>query len=98
MLKKLQRNCQMLFPVKFDDIDPEIIRAKLYKLYEEGIAREDIAQIILRLKSHFLDESLEVIVVLATDIFNTVKDQNTVDEFFRYKSHIYNAPLADLNA
>jgi hypothetical protein len=43
MLKKLQRNVQMLFPVKFDDIDPDVIRQKLYKLYEEGIAREDIA-------------------------------------------------------
>jgi hypothetical protein len=79
MLKKLQRNCQMLFPVKFKDIDPMVIREKLFKLYEEGIAREDIAQIELRLKSHFLDESLEVIVRLATDIFNTVKDQNTID-------------------
>ncbi len=69
----------MLFPVKFDDIDPLVIRAKLYKLYEEGIAREDIAQIELRLKSHFLDESLDVIVKLATDIFNKVKDQNVVD-------------------
>jgi hypothetical protein len=79
MLKKLQRNCQMLFPVKFKDIDPMVIREKLFKLYKEGIAREDIAQIELRLKSHFLDESLEVIVMLATDIFNTVKDQNTID-------------------
>jgi hypothetical protein len=79
MLKKLQRNVQMLFPVKFDDIDPDVIRQKLYKLYEEGIAREDIAQLQLRLKSHFLDESLEVIVKLATDVFNTIKDQNTID-------------------
>jgi hypothetical protein len=79
MLKKLQRNCQMLFPVKFSDIDPQVIRAKLFKLYEEGIAREDIAQIELRLKSHFLDEPLEVVVALATDMFNQVKDQNTID-------------------
>jgi hypothetical protein len=98
MLKKLQRNCQMLFPVKFADIDPDTIRTKLFKLYEEGIAREDIAQIVLRLKSHFLDESLEVIVTLASDIFKRVKDQNTIDEFFRYKSHIFNSPLAELNA
>jgi hypothetical protein len=33
----------MLFPVKFVDIDPDVIRGKLFKLYEEGIAREDIA-------------------------------------------------------
>lgn len=79
MLKKLQRNCQMLFPVKFSDIDPQVIRAKLFKLYEEGIAREDIAQIELRLKSHFLDEPLDVVVALATDMFNQVKDQNTID-------------------
>lgn len=98
MLKKLQRNCQMLLPVKFEDIDPEVIRTRLFKLYEEGIAREDIAQIVLRLKSHFLDESLEVIVTLASDIFKRVKDQNTIDEFFRYKSHIFNAPLGELNA
>lgn len=74
MLKKLQRNCQMLFPVRFEDIDPEVIRARLFKLYEEGVAREDIAQLQLRLKSHFLDEPLEVIVTLATDIFTRVKD------------------------
>lgn len=72
MLKKLQRNCQMLFPVRFADIDPEVIRAKLFKVYDEGIARQDIAQVTLRLKSHFLDESLEVVVALATDMFNTV--------------------------
>ena len=98
MLKKLQRNCQMLFPVKFADIDPEIIRAKLFKLYEEGIARQDIAQIELRLKSHFLDDSLEVIVNLATDMFLRVKDQNTIDDFFRYKSHIFNSRLSELTA
>ena len=79
MLKKLHRNCQMLFPVKFSEIDPNIIRQKLYKLYQEGVAREDIAKIELRLKGHFLDEPLEVIVRLATDIFNTVEDQNIID-------------------
>lgn len=42
MLKKLHRNVQMLFPVKFKDIDPMLIREKLFKLYDEGIAREDI--------------------------------------------------------
>jgi hypothetical protein len=82
MLKKLQRNTQMLFPVKFADIDPMIIREKLFKLYDEGIAREDIAQIELRLKGHFLDEPLEVIVKLATDMFNNIKDQNTIDVIF----------------
>ena len=46
----------------------------MFKLYEEGIAREDIAQLQLRLKSHFLDESLEVIVKLATDMFHNIKD------------------------
>lgn len=45
MLKKLFHNCQMLFPKKFSDIDPIIIREKLFKLYEEGVAREDIAQL-----------------------------------------------------
>jgi len=33
----------MLFPVRFDDIDPQIIREKLFKMYDEGMAREDIA-------------------------------------------------------
>ena len=69
----------MLFPVRFGDIDPPTIREKLFKLYQEGIAREDIAKIELRLKGHFLDEPLEVIVRLATDIFNNIEDQNTVD-------------------
>ena len=45
MLKKLYRNAQMLFPVKFSMIDPLTIRDKLFKLYDEGVAREDIAQL-----------------------------------------------------
>lgn len=63
----------MIFPVKFNLIDPFVIREKLFKLYDEGIAREDIAQLQLRIKSHFLDEPLDVVVRLATDIFNTVE-------------------------
>lgn len=51
-----------------------IIRDKLFKLYDEGIAREDIAQIELRLKGHFLDEPLADIVKLSTDIFNNIKE------------------------
>jgi hypothetical protein len=98
MLKKLQRNSQMLFPVKFDDIDPMTIRKKLFALYDEGVAREDIAELQLRLKGHFLDESLEDVVALATDIFTNVKDKNIIDCFFRYKSHIFNAPFEKLNA
>ena len=34
MLKKLYRNCQMIFPVKFNQIDPLVIREKLFKLYD----------------------------------------------------------------
>ncbi len=41
MLKKLQRNAQMIIPVRFADIDPLTIRTKLFKLYDEGIDRED---------------------------------------------------------
>ena len=62
----------MIFPVKFYQIDPLAIRESLFKLYEEGIAREDIAQLQLRIKSHFLDEPLDVVVFLATDIFNKI--------------------------
>lgn len=79
MLKKLHRNCQMLFPVKFDQIDPIVIREKLFKLYDEGVAREDMGQLQLRIKSHFLDEPLEVIVRLAADIFHYVHSQEMVD-------------------
>ena len=74
MLKKLHRNCQLIFPVKFDQIDPLIIREKLFKLYDEGIAREDIAQLQLRLKGHFLDDSLETVVNMAADMFQTLPD------------------------
>lgn len=59
MLKKLIRNAQMIFPVKFDNIDPLIIRQKLFKLYDEGVAREEMAQLQLRLKSHYIDEPLK---------------------------------------
>jgi len=45
MLKKLLRNSQMLFPVRFEDINPMQIRTKLYHLYDEGVAREDIAEL-----------------------------------------------------
>lgn len=45
MLKKLIRNAQMLFPVKFENIDPLLIRKKLFKLYDEGVAREQMAKI-----------------------------------------------------
>jgi len=59
----------MLFPQKFNNIDPLVIREKLFKLYDEGVAREDIAQLQLRIKSHFLDEPLDVVVALSTDIY-----------------------------
>ena len=79
MLKKLHRNSQMLFPVRFEDIDPFTIRTKLLNLYDEGIAREDIGELQLRLKSHFLDEPLQDVVNLATDIFNSIQDKNVID-------------------
>lgn len=88
----------MIFPVKFAMIDPLVIREKLFKLYDEGVAREDIAQLQLRLKSHFLDEPLDVVVMLATDIFNTVHNQQTIDQFFKYKSNIFKESLCNLTA
>ena len=75
-----------------------VIRTKLLNLYDEGIAREDIGDLQLRLKSHFLDEPLEGVVTLATDIFNSVQDKNVIDQFFKYKSHIFTAPFAELTA
>ena len=45
MLKKLERNSQLLFPVKFEDINPAVIRKKLFDLYDEGVARQEIAQL-----------------------------------------------------
>ena len=98
MLKKMYRNCNMLFPVKFEHIDLLLLRQKLENLYEEGNAREDIAQIELRLKSHFLDEDLHVVVALATDIYKTTPEQETIDEFFKFKKHIFTEPLAYLSA
>jgi hypothetical protein len=88
----------MLFPVKFADIDPVLIRKKLFALYDEGTAREDIAKLQLRLKGHFLDEPLESVVILATDIFNNVPDTATIDAFFKYKSHIFTDIFDRLNA
>ena len=98
MLKKLIRNSQMLFPVKFSEIDPLTIRAKLFKLYDEGVDREEIAKLQLRLKSHYLDEPLESVVYLATDIFNNISDERVIDDFFRYKSNIFVAPFRTLSA
>ena len=92
----------MLFPVRFEDLDPFRIRRKLYKLANEGEARETIASLQLRLKSHFLDEPLESVVVLAADIFKEVVEKmescDIVEQFFRFKSHIFTAPFNQLNA
>ncbi len=88
----------MLFPVRFEDINPMVIRTKLLNLYDEGVAREDIGELQLRLKSHYLDEPLEDVVTLATDIFNTVQDKNVIDQFFKYKSNIFTRPFAELTA
>lgn len=35
---------------------------------------------------------------LATEIFNNIKDPDVVDQFFKYKSQIFNAPFNQLNA
>lgn len=35
---------------------------------------------------------------LATEIFTCVKDQSVIDQFFRYKSQIFNAPFDHLDA
>lgn len=68
----------------------------------EGEARETIASLQLRLKSHFLDEPLESVVVLAADIFKEVVEKmeswDIVEQFFRFKSHIFTAPFNQLNA
>ena len=45
-----------------------------------------------------MDEPLDVIVELATDIFNNIHSQKTIDEFFKYKSHIFKDALKNLNA
>ena len=37
-------------------------------------------------------------VTLATDIFNSVQDKNTIDQFFKFKSHIFTAPFSELSA
>ena len=88
----------MLFPVRFEDINPMEIRTKLYDLYDEGVAREDIAELQLRLKSHYLDEPLDSVVYLATDMFQNVKDQEIIDQFFKYKSHVFTDTFDKLSA
>lgn len=72
MLKKLLRNSQMLFPNRFEDLDAFKIRKKLFKLADDGAARETIASIKLRLKGHFLDEPLASVVTLAEDIYQEI--------------------------
>lgn len=52
----------------------------------------------MRLKSHYLDEPLDGVVTLATDIFNTVEDSKVIDQFFKFKSHIFTAPFSELSA
>ena len=45
-----------------------------------------------------MDEPLESVVHLATEIFENVKDPNVIDQFFKYKSQIFNAPFNELDA
>jgi hypothetical protein len=37
-------------------------------------------------------------VSLATDIFNTVHSQKTIDDFFKYKSNVFKERLGNLTA
>ena len=39
-----------------------------------------------------------MVVSLATDIFNSVSSQKTIDEFFKYKSNIFKERLGNLSA
>lgn len=39
-----------------------------------------------------------MVVKLATDIFNKIHSQKTIDEFFKYKSNIFKERLGNLNA
>jgi hypothetical protein len=45
-----------------------------------------------------LDEPLESVVYLASEMFYNIKDQNTIDQLFRYKSKIFNQPFNKLSA
>jgi hypothetical protein len=44
MLKKLCRSFQMIFPTKFDKIDPILIRTKLEELHKEALARTGVIE------------------------------------------------------
>ena len=100
ILKKLVRNFQLLFPVKFEDIDANIVRQKLENLHEESINREDIVEIQLLLRSNYLDEPLADVVKLATDIYHTFEqDGNKLLKRMLAKKHeVFKKSFAELTA
>jgi hypothetical protein len=44
-----------------------------------------------------LDEPLDSVVYLAGQIFHHIKDPDTIDQLFRYKSQIFNEPFKNLS-
>ncbi len=97
MLKKLYRDCHTIFPLKFEQIDPTVIREKLTKVFEETHERDETAKLQLKIRAYFVKEPLEQVVRLAGDIFRAGMAE-MLDEFLRYRSKVFAGPFDKLTA
>jgi len=97
MLKKLYRDCQQIFPIKFEQIDPLMIKNKLEKVFEETKEREEIAQLELQIRAHFATVPLKEVVRLSADIYR----KNMTDmlkEFLKNKEKVFAGDFDKLTA
>ena len=88
MLKKLYRDCHIIFPLKFEQVDPGMIKDKLVKVFEETKEREEISQIQLQIRARFVKEPLKEVVRIAGEIYK----KGYVDllkEFLKNKEKVF---------
>ena len=97
MLKKLCRDAHIIFPLKFQDIDCEKIKKKLYSVFEETHEREEASKIQLKLRSHFKKEDLKSIVNLSKDILKNGKSE-FVDTLLKFKKNTFLGNFQDLTS
>jgi len=97
VLKKLYRDCQTIFPLKFEQVDPNAIKEKLLKVFDETKEREEVSKIQLEIKAHFINVSLAELVKLSTDIYRKgYRDKLKV--FLKFKEQVFAGNFGELTA
>eukprot|EP00826_Nyctotherus_ovalis_P063140 TRINITY_DN9234_c0_g1_i6.p1 TRINITY_DN9234_c0_g1~~TRINITY_DN9234_c0_g1_i6.p1 ORF type:complete len:249 (+),score=117.67 TRINITY_DN9234_c0_g1_i6:28-747(+) len=97
VLKKLYRDCHTIFPLKFEQVDPNAIKEKLLKVFDETREREEISKIELEIKAHFTTVPLDKLVRLATDIHRKGYREK-LKVFLKFKQQVFAGNFAELTA